>query len=271
MGKNNRTTLSAFDINSGEIQWAIDGNFGDLFNSMVKIKDNILIPGDGYLFVINCQNGKILWKKEYLLNLGYQMEYDRDANLVYCSVRNFHRNNLSIIDPDSGELMNEFNFYEIGNLGIANGKVIAQVEMNNSDKGSLVCIDLIKKEVLWTIKGVRWSNAIPKPVIDQGTCYVFSFDNLIAVNISTGKIRWKIKYGKSAKYNLSWLPLNIIDHQVYWPDLNTPYIYKLDPKTGRTIQRIDLTHPIHSAFAYENGVIYYRSKNVLYAEKVDLK
>ena len=130
---------------------------------------------------------------------------------------------------------------------------------------TITAFDPEKGDLIWKTTGIVKNPSSPYPVFRNNTLFLAGMRSLVAIDIDSGKIVWKVE--QETDYSL---PLQIINDGLYWPRIYQSQIDKYDKKTGNLVKTIQTNHLITSPVAYDSGILYYVSKNILYAEKVSL-
>lgn len=188
---------------TGDIQWMhsiidgawIDGvrhradTYGGQFQTSPVVVDDIAYIGgpDGFLYAVNVNNGKRLWRFE---TQGRISSAPRVAEGKVFVGKNSHNDEFYAVDQKTGELVwtiDNLGWASVGATGYANGRLFV-----GTVDGKFYGISATNGHIDWKFNAGNGKGFYPHPATDDTKVYTGSHNgNHYAFDQATGKVIWK--------------------------------------------------------------------------------
>lgn len=259
-----KTALSAYTLDTGDEIRTIQK---EKLDALIAVNNTLIFKSDnGLLFCTDQASGQILWKKKYPIDPLFPAEYDEKNDYVYFPAID----RVLIINPSTGELIKALPFTLVGYITVADDVVVVQ-DTGANDACKLVGISMENHEILWETPINTWFHLLPRPLIFNDRYFIITTKYMYSLDYTTGKIIWQKDNAQNEKKEYdNYIPFQVIDNKLYRASHNNTIISHYNPATGEVVKKIKLNHEIHAPFVYEDSILYYKSHDMVYAEKVQL-
>lgn len=267
-GKNifasSNTKLYAFEIETGKLLWTsnFDTNIGTDSQQVPIFDENkstIFYRGDG-LYAISASTGNRLWKFEnnnskkvtiygfisYSSNIVFAMFKD-EINEMY---------KLVALNSSNGskkwEFESKFQFYYVPK--IYDGKIFIATSWKN-----LYAIDISNGTKVWEFIENSSYPKFTHSVIYNGTLYIGSSFDLLAIDTNNGNLKWRTKnedyvqYGPYIEGGILYLNVNLRSGSTAGVRLHT-----INPETGTKLTTKIIAGFNGKNFLYSNNLLVYK-------------
>jgi len=176
--------IYAIEIESGKKIWETNIGWSSESTPLI-VEDKIIVGSSDGLFLLDKDNGKIIWKKEFRAISTKPAFYD---NVVYTGS---HDGNVYAIDIETSDIL--WKFETEGE--IHSSPIVYENSLYfGSNDGYLYNIDLKNGLSIWEYK--TGNAIISSPIIYKNSIYFGSWDsNLYSLDIKDGKLNWKFTTG----------------------------------------------------------------------------
>jgi len=243
------------------VRWKFEIPNGILSQIEVQKDRAFFTGGDGILYSLSLDNGKVLWTYELRNPVTSRPRVSGDDLFVVTS-----DDALLCLESKSGKWQWHYRRRNTSGTGIHGASqplvVGDQVWVGFAD-GALVALSRKDGKVVWEKQlntNRRFAGVNAEFVENEGTVFVPAYDQaLYALNSSNGNLLWaRDGLGGSKKVSL-WKGV------LYAPS-SQGYLHALDPKTGKDLWKFELDHGVPSdVLATDRHVIFSSTHEYLYA------
>ncbi len=273
----NRQTVTALNALNGQQVWTFSmgpkieypWRFDYYYSSPVLYKENLIIGADdGYLYVLNQLNGKLVWKfnAQAVIRATPTVYHDRiyfgDVNGKFHSLDFKTGTEVWIFKTVGDTLKNEewgFDRKAILSTAVANKEKL----LFGCRAGFLYCVNASDGSLVWRMDHkISW--VISTPAVKDSIVVTGTSDGRFvqAIQAETGKELWKFRTPQ-----VVWSSPLIVGEVVYAADFDGQ-LYCLDLKTGKRISQLWTGDKIMSSPVYDDHILYIGSDDGnLYALK----
>ncbi len=244
----------AFDGNTGEIVWETSINARPLgFEGIFLVGDKIVFSDSRRVYVLNADNGEIIWQDELEKGQGnachidgyiYKASYDSDRNrfstLYKYDVNTGTREEVFTLTKGEFDENHSPNLHMPVKWQSVAGDELLVMQNRSYDWGAS---GVSKMDILaWnlTADSVEWYRNLDgfsskaRPTIDGDNVYFYGDRHAYSINPATGETRWKYFIGDGPEDDFNTANIIIVkDMLIVKPD--NSHMHAVDKRTGERI------------------------------------